>query len=168
MKHILCCCSLHRTRVLQGAQAGARPSANTIMWRDLVTLKSPTRLSTGTSQTPQRRRRANPAGIGCGGQRRSTRRAVRAVEGSRLAEARAVGSAHVAICVFSVSVSVGVPEASAAHAHALPPLLADDDLRSRCGGVSGAGISPVSTRGHHRPAPRTCSVAAPARSLTCS
>ena len=128
------------------------------------------------SDTPQYRYEPNAAATqkseSCGGRvrRSATQHATggaRAVEGSRLAEARAVGIAHVAICVFSVSVSVGVPEASAAHAHALPPLLADDDLRSRCGGVSGAGISP-GARGHHRPAPRTCSVAAPARSLTCS
>ena len=90
------------------------------------------------SDTPQYRYEPNAAATqkseSCGHRvrRSATQHATggaRAVEGSRLAEARAVGIAHVAICVFSVSVSVGVPEASAAHAHALPPLLADDDLR---------------------------------------
>ena len=69
------------TRVLQDGCAGGRTALckdHVDVARDLcLTLKSPTRLSTGTSQTPQRRRRANPAGIGCGGQPRSTRRAVR-------------------------------------------------------------------------------------------
>ena len=110
------------------------PRARTLRLRTKELGRDP--LSTSTSQTPRRRRRANPAGIGCGGQRRS-------MDGRCASKSRgrgAVGSAHVAICVFSVCVCVRVPEASAAHAHALPPLLADDDLRSRCGGVSGARI----------------------------
>ena len=140
-----------------GAQAGARPSAKTMCGCGERPVFNPQE-----SDTPQYRYEPNAAATqkseSCGGRvrRSATQHATggaRAVEGSRLAEARAVGIAHVAICVFSVSVSVGVPEASTAHAHALPPLLADDDLRSRCGGVSGAGISPGARGGitdlHH-------------------
>ena len=45
------------------------PRARTLRLRTKELGRDP--LSTSTSQTPRRRRRANPAGIGCGGQRRS-------------------------------------------------------------------------------------------------
>ena len=105
--------------------------------------------SWGRARPPQYKYEPNAAATqksescGRGVRRSATQHEMDGARASRGAAAGcgAVGSAtHVAICVFSVAVSIGVPEASAAHAHALPPLLADDDLRSRCGGVSGARI----------------------------
>ena len=58
--------------------------------------------------------------------------------------------AHIAVRVFRIGVCVRVPKAPAAHAHALPSLLADHHLRCRrctlseqpvCTGAGGTAVA---------------------------